>query len=490
MTLRNKPDDIDSKIWASTGDVESPSSLEIAEGWEPAEKPFSQYANWIENRQDCFIAHINQHGIAVWDQSTLYKAYKSYVQADDSNIYLAKQDNQDVNPVGDTLGTYWIKVLDKSGAVCWDNLSSYFKTLLLSEDGQALLDAVGMTPTGVGLAFAGDAAAGRAVLGTDIYLDRSNHTGTQAQSTITDLTTDLAAKELLANKATDFSVLNNTKYPTTNAVANYVQTLVAGETYQGQWDAINNDPPLVSGVGTEGDVWQVSVADEVDPNNNTELDGIKDWKVNDEVVFSGGAWVKRAVAIPSLTTDDVTEATNQYFTESRVRSTPMGELSLANSTAVVSTDTLIVAIGKLQAQIDAMQSRLLPSGGTTGQVLAKASGTNYATTWSNSNLTLSYPVHNIGAGTKTLDCSSYNYWNISGNGTCNIINLPTGNVVFTGYIRFTGGTSLSFTAPGKSFSWAGGVTPTLNSSQYNLIMFTNVLGGSRVNLMLVDQGVL
>lgn len=62
------------------------------------------------------------------------------------------------------------------------------------------------------------------------YLDRANHTGTQAQSTVTNLVSDLAGKqaslgftpENVANKATGFGTLNNTLYPTTQAVATYV----------------------------------------------------------------------------------------------------------------------------------------------------------------------------------------------------------------------------------------------------------------------------
>lgn len=51
------------------------------------------------------------------------------------------------------------------------------------------------------------------------------------------------------------------------------------------------------------------------------------------------------------TTDGITEgATNLYFTDARVRSTVLTGLSLATSTAVTAADTLLVALGKLQAQ--------------------------------------------------------------------------------------------------------------------------------------------
>ena len=47
---------------------------------------------------------------------------------------------------------------------------------------------------------------------------------TLAQSKITNLTTDLSAKEVTANKATDFGVLNNTLYPTTQAVDDHINS--------------------------------------------------------------------------------------------------------------------------------------------------------------------------------------------------------------------------------------------------------------------------
>lgn len=57
-------------------------------------------------------------------------------------------------------------------------------------------------------------------------------------------------------------------------------------------------------------------------------------------------------------------ATNRYFSETRVWSSPITSLSLVNTTPVVVTDTLISAIGKLQAQHNAH------AGSTTGHPTA------------------------------------------------------------------------------------------------------------------------
>lgn len=55
----------------------------------------------------------------------------------------------------------------------------------------------------------------------------------------------------------------------------------------------------------------------------------------------------------TATTDDVVEGTtNKYFSETLVRDTDLTGLSLATSTDVVDTDTVLQAIGKLQSKFD------------------------------------------------------------------------------------------------------------------------------------------
>ena len=128
--------------------------------------------------------------------------------------------------------------------------------------------------------------------------------------------------------------------PTTEkAVANGVATLDGSGTvpisqlpaavlgalsYQGTWNASTNTPTLVSSVGTKGYYYVVSVA------GSTNLNGITDWQVGDWAVFNGSTWQKidNTDAVTSvngytgtvvLTTTDVAEGTNQYFTTARAR---------------------------------------------------------------------------------------------------------------------------------------------------------------------------
>lgn len=105
-----KPSHLSSKMWANTGSLETPDDVKIDSGW-VAEVPKSQVENWVQNRQDKAIGHINERGLAEWDSSTDYIASKSYVQGSDGNVYVSVQNsgpsNIPQNPVTDLSGTYW-----------------------------------------------------------------------------------------------------------------------------------------------------------------------------------------------------------------------------------------------------------------------------------------------------------------------------------------------------------------------------------------------
>lgn len=104
MALINKPDY--SEIWASGGSIVEPSDVKKQTGW-TAEVPPYQWENWVQNRQDQMLAHINERGIAEWDQVTEYQQNKSYVQGSDGNLYRAILTHTNQDPVADVSGTYW-----------------------------------------------------------------------------------------------------------------------------------------------------------------------------------------------------------------------------------------------------------------------------------------------------------------------------------------------------------------------------------------------
>ena len=102
----NKPD-INYGIWASNGDVAVPSSEKVEIG-HIVEKPKKEIVNWIENRQDQFMAYINQVGIPEWDSKTTYKASISFVNRS-GTVYKAKAQNIDKDPTlnQDIWGVAW-----------------------------------------------------------------------------------------------------------------------------------------------------------------------------------------------------------------------------------------------------------------------------------------------------------------------------------------------------------------------------------------------
>ena len=118
MTLITKPDF--TYVWASGGAVVAPNDAKKQLGW-VAEAPPFQYDNWLQNRQDQMLAHINQRGIAAWDALTNYEAGGlSYVQGSDGKVYksvAASGPSATVqNPTTDGTDTYWTVAFADVGA--------------------------------------------------------------------------------------------------------------------------------------------------------------------------------------------------------------------------------------------------------------------------------------------------------------------------------------------------------------------------------------
>lgn len=111
----SKPTDL-STIWCSGGDLIKPASTKISTGWE-VEIPPRQWFNWLDNRQDQFNAHVNQHGIPMWDSATEYQANKSLTMGSDGAIYKALSTNTNVDPVGDVSGTWEAFLVDTAEVV-------------------------------------------------------------------------------------------------------------------------------------------------------------------------------------------------------------------------------------------------------------------------------------------------------------------------------------------------------------------------------------
>lgn len=97
MALPSKPSI--KNVWATSGLKVEPSDAKVDTGW-IVERPPHQFQNFLQNRVDQFIKHVNEAGIPVWDAVTVYTAGKSYVQGSDGKIYKCVTDGFNQNPVG------------------------------------------------------------------------------------------------------------------------------------------------------------------------------------------------------------------------------------------------------------------------------------------------------------------------------------------------------------------------------------------------------
>lgn len=80
-----------------------------------------------------------------------------------------------------------------------------------------------------------------------------------------------------------------------NGIVPIAQLPFAGLNFQGTWDASTNTPTLVSGSGTGGDFYIVSVS------GSTNLDGVTTWNAGDWALFAGVAWTRVPYVAPPIT---------------------------------------------------------------------------------------------------------------------------------------------------------------------------------------------
>ena len=109
-------------------------------------------------------------------------------------------------------------------------------------------------------------------------------------------------------------------------VQNSLSALLGGATYKGVWNASTNTPTIpAASSGNNGWYYIVNVA------GSTNIDGITDWQVGDWIISNGTTWSKvdNTDAVSSvngftgsvnLTTANISEVTNLYYTDARSRS--------------------------------------------------------------------------------------------------------------------------------------------------------------------------
>jgi len=145
--------------------------------------------------------------------------------------------------------------------------------------------------------------------------------------------------------------------------------------YQGTWDAATNTPTLTSSVGTKGYYYVVSVA------GNTNLNGITDWLVGDWAVYNGTVWQKvdNTETVTSvngqtgavvLTTTNIAEGTNEYFTQARARTSISAGtgISYDNTTGVITNSSPSLG-GDVVGPASATDNAIARFDTTTGKLL-------------------------------------------------------------------------------------------------------------------------
>jgi hypothetical protein len=131
---------------------------------------------------------------------------------------------------------------------------------------------------------------------------------------------------------------NAGKFLTTNGTMVSWASVAGGLSYQGTWNANTNTPTLASGVGINGYYYIVATA------GSTNLDGITDWQIGDWLMFNGTVWqkidqsnlvtsVNGQTGAVSLTTTNINEGTNLYYTDTRARASVSAGTGISYSSA-------------------------------------------------------------------------------------------------------------------------------------------------------------
>jgi hypothetical protein len=145
--------------------------------------------------------------------------------------------------------------------------------------------------------------------------------------------------------------------------------------YQGTWNATTNTPTLTSSVGTKGYYYVVDVA------GTTNLNGITDWQIGDWAIFNGSVWQKvdNTDAVTSvngftgtvvLTTTNISEGTNEYFTTAKARASVSAGTGISyNSTTGVITNSSPSLGGDVVGPSSATDNAIARYDTTTGKLI-------------------------------------------------------------------------------------------------------------------------
>jgi hypothetical protein len=232
---------------------------------------------------------------------------------------------------------------------------------------------------------------------------------------------------------------------------NQVNSLLGSSIYQGTWNASTNTPTLTSSVGTKGHYYIVSVA------GTTNLNGITNWNIGDWAIYSGTAWqrvdntgsvtsVNGFTGAVNLTTSNITEGTNLYYTNGRtIASVLTGYVS--GTGTISATDTILQAIQKLNGNIGALTTTNVTEGTRLYYTDTRARAAISAGTGITYNNTTGVITNNITQYTDALARAaiSLTTTGTSGaatyNSTTGVLNVPQYTPDLSGFVPYTGATA-------------------------------------------------
>ena len=278
-------------------------------------------------------------------------------------------------------------------------------------------------------------------------------------------------------------------------VQNQINGLIGGSIYQGTWNASTNSPTLTSSVGTAGYYYIVSVA------GSTNLNGITDWNIGDWAIFNGGVWQKvdntdSVVSVNgftgavSLTTSNISQGTNLYFTNAQARSAISLTTTGTSGAATYSSSTGVLNIPQYaDAYVGTVTSVAALTLGTSGTDLSSSVATGTTTPV----ITLNVPTASA-ANRGALSAADWTTFNskqgtitLTTTGTSgaatfssNTLNIPNYGSALSGYLPLTGGT-LTGALSGTSATFSS--TLRVNGGELTVysgasIMYTGVDTGS------------
>jgi hypothetical protein len=237
--------------------------------------------------------------------------------------------------------------------------------------------------------------------------------------------------------------------------------------YQGTWNASTNTPALASGVGTKGYYYVVSVA------GTTNLDGITDWVVGDWAVYNGTAWQKvdNTDAVTSvngltgtvvLTTTNVAEGTNEYFTTARARTSVSAgtAISYDSGTGVITNsapDQTVALTDGTAIDVTGTYPNFTINNTAPDQTVVLTAGTGISTSGTYPNFTITNTAPSSG-GTVTSVTGTAPV--VSSGGATPAISMAAATSLVNGYLTSTDWTT--FNSKGSGTVTSVGGTGTVN----------------------------